>query len=171
MRQKLEPRGAGAGGGGEDEDEAEVVDGDEKEGEDKAKAPGGEAANGDNEVADGDGAVSAGALGSADDGKPKFKKGDIVLGTATKHKDAFDQQQCGIFAVLVRHHKVKMLTGPARGVSDEVQKYLHPSAKAIPVEEPPIDETDTDQTRPSDPEAGCAPGGEDSLMQDMQGLF
>ena len=89
------------------------------------------------------------------------------MGAATKRKDKFDQQKCEIIAVLVRHYKVKMLTGPAKGTLDETHKYLHPSVKTIPVEEPPID----DQARPSDPEAGCAPGGEDSLMQNIQGLL
>ena len=50
-----------------------------------------------------------------------FKQGDIVIGIAAKAKASFDQQRCEVIRVLSTQYKVKMLTGPERGVT---RKYL-----------------------------------------------
>ncbi len=62
-----------------------------------------------------------------------FVVGTIVLGKAGKFKDKFDKQRCEITGVLVKHYKVKMLTGPAKG---ESHKYVHKDVSLLVVDEP-----------------------------------
>ena len=75
-----------------------------------------------------------------------FKTGDIVIGTAGKSKESFDNQRCEVIRVLSTRYKVKMLTGPSRG---EEHKYLHKNVKAVEEPEPP--------EPPPAPEGGVEP--------------
>ena len=50
----------------------------------------------------------------------KYKTGDILIGIAGRSKGKYDCQECKVVAVLKKHYKVQMLTGPAKG---DTHKY------------------------------------------------
>ena len=68
-----------------------------------------------------------------------FKVGDRVIGIATKFKESFNDQECEVIAVLSKHYKVKMLTGPAR---NDIHKYYHAAVKVIHAQPAPLGESD-----------------------------
>ena len=76
------------------------------------------------------GAVAATA---ADAATGLFKVNDIVIGTAGKSKDKYDEVECKIVKVLSHNYTCELLTGAAKG---DIHKYLHSSvrAKAPPAE-------------------------------------
>ena len=56
-----------------------------------------------------------------------FKKGDIIMGLAVKHREKYAQKG-KIVDVLSKHYKEVMLEGPA---TNEMHKFVHSAVKAI----------------------------------------
>ena len=108
-----------------------------------------------------------------------FNVGDIVIGIATKYKEKYDGQRCEVIAVLSRHYKVKMLTGPA---FTEVHKYSKDAVKAVPASEQEARAAGSEESAPeatgdervegeAPPQRTRAVGSEGSETQDIAVLF
>ena len=108
-------------------------------------------------LATADGAEATGAIGTT-----MFKENDVVMGVAHKHKEKFNEQECKILAVLIKHYAVVMTTGPAAGAK---HKYYHDQVRAI-AGTPPDTVGNADQ-----PSTGGEPEGGDSGMREISDLF
>ena len=63
--------------------------------------------------------------------------GDVVMGHATKNKQAYDNKKCVVVAVLAKHYKVEMQEGSER---QQFHKYFHKDVmRVVP---PPTDAPD-----------------------------
>ena len=83
------------------------------------------------------GATATGAASAAPTDTTLFNVGDVVIGHATKHKQAFDNKKCNVVAMLAKHYKVEMMEGISRG---RCHKYDH--AAVTPLGPPPTDAPD-----------------------------
>ena len=68
------------------------------------------------------GATATGAASTAPTDTTLFNVGDVVIGHATKHKQAFDNKKCSVVAVLAKQYKVEVMEGISRG---QFHKYYH----------------------------------------------
>ena len=135
-------------------------------------------------VAEGKATAAQGEGAPAPTAEPElFKVGQIVLGVAHKHKDAYDGVRGVIKGVLTKEYKVELLDGTKKGQS---HKYLHHNVRlAEPVPRPaittffapgagsmPAPGSDPQVTLPAQVTPPMpAPGSEDEGMRAIDDLF
>ena len=64
----------------------------------------------------------------------RFKQGDVVITSATKNKESYDNRRGRIARILKHHYNIELLEGPSKG---ESRRYLHGCVKAAP-QGPPV---------------------------------
>ena len=110
-----------------------------------------------------------------------FGVGDLVVGTAKKHKPSYHMQKGRVVAVLVKHYSVALLEGEAKG---SIHKYLHDNVRAYQVSQPhhpaaasgdadaPPGQSGVDEMnrRPADADGSVNPSGSE-VMSALTTLF
>ena len=110
-----------------------------------------------------------------------FVVGDLVVGTAKKHKPSYHMQKGRVVSVLAKHYSVALLEGEAKG---STHKYLHDNVRAYQVSQPhhpaaasgnavaPPDQSRVEEMnrRPTDADGDGEPIGSD-VMTALTELF
>ena len=104
----------------------------------------------------------------------KFVVGDLVVGTAKKHKQSYHMKKGKVVAVLAKRYSVALLEGDAKG---STHKYLHDMvlahgvspqhhpAAASGIADAPPDQSRVEETnrRPTDADGDGEPTGSDVI--------